>query len=293
MNNYLPKVMITGALGQLGQSIQHHAKASSYQLIPCNKNNLDITSHASIINAIETHQPDVIINAAAYTNVDLAEKEKSQTFKINTDGAKNMALIADQYHIPMIHLSTDYVFDGKQYHPYQEKDQARPLNLYGYSKWEAENILLKETNRCLILRVSGLFSEFGKNFVKTILSAAQTIEKLNIVADQITCPTAAPDIADAIFTLLNKKDQIQTGIYHYCSKEAFSWYDFASLLLKEAETYHSHTVKTLQPITSVMINRPAIRPAYSVLSCEKIQNEFGIAQPSCIAALKNVIKKIM
>lgn len=269
MKNYLPNILITGGNGQLAQALKHHTLASHFHLTMCTRDELDITNPLSIDDVIRKIKPSIIINTAAYTAVDLAEKEHQLAMLINHMGAKNLAIASDKYHIPLMHLSTDYVFDGKSSTAYQEDDMINPINMYGLSKHKGEHAIREYCPKHIILRVSGIYSQYGKNFVKTIQTLAQIKNELRIVADQITCPTHANDIAQAIFTMATHLKKF--GTYHFCSDEPISWYQFATHITKAA---------TIHGISSEEHQSIAKRPAYSVLNCRKIATDYGIKQPS-------------
>ncbi len=186
MKNSLSKILITGANGQLGMALRHHPRAASYHLIPCSHADLDITDPASIQRAITTFSPDMVMNCAAYTAVDKAEQDLKQALNVNYIGAQNLAIACDTNEIPLIHVSTDYVFDGTHTIPYQEHDLACPINVYGDTKWRGEQVIREACKQHIVLRVSGVFSEYGNNFLKTILRLAQ--EKKNYASSPIKSP---------------------------------------------------------------------------------------------------------
>lgn len=278
MTNFLPRLLITGAEGQLGQALINHPLASTSQIIPCSRSHLDITKKDSIAGAIAQFKPDVIINAAAYTYVDKAEVEGDKAYLVNYLGAQNLAKLCGQHAIPLIHLSTDYVFDGQHSLPYAEEDQAHPINIYGKSKWLGEQTILENCRQYIILRISGVFSEYGNNFFKTMVKLGKNNTKLRVVADQITCPTYAGDIAATIFTLAQKLSR--WGIYHYCSFPAVSWHEFAEVILN----------RNIEAITTAQYPTAAKRPIYSVLNCDKINEDYGIKQPLWKKAVEHLQK---
>lgn len=268
MNISLIKVLITGGNGQVARTLSLHPRAREFQLIGCVRKDLDITSVVSINNAIAKFTPQVIINTAAYTAVDKAEKEIDLANLHNHLGAENLACACEEHQIPLIHLSTDYIFDGTKKAAYLEDDTANPINQYGKSKWLGEQAVSKQCKQHIILRVSGVFSEHGNNFFNTMLKLAQNKTEIRVVADQITCPTYAGDIADAIFSIIKKPGH--WGSYHYCSTPEISWHQFAEAILHRDVT----------AITTAEYPTAAKRPAYSVLDCTKIETVFGITQPS-------------
>lgn len=276
MKNYLPKVLITGCDGQLGQALRAHHSACEFNIIACNRHDMDITEVTSISNAIVRHSPDFIVNTAAYTAVDQAEKEHEQALLINHLAAKYLAIACHQHQIPLIHLSTDYIFDGTKTFAYKEDDLANPINFYGKSKWLGEQAVREHLAQHIILRVSAVFSEYGNNFLKTILRLAHERETLNIVADQITCPTYAGNIAKVIYSLIKQTPTF--GTYHYCDAPPVSWYEFADAIIEQAKLKQTLFLKKINAITTAEYSTLAKRPAYSVLDCSKIKRVCGIEQ---------------
>lgn len=282
------KIMLTGANGQIGSEVQRKFNtddSKEWNLIALNRGSLDITDDNAIQSIFTKFQPDLIINAAAYTAVDRAEQEKNQCYAVNVEGCKNLAKSCQEFAIPLIHLSTDYVFNGDKKLPYIETDAAAPLNFYGQTKWQGEEVVRQHLSQHIILRTSWVFSQFGQNFVKTILRLAKEQSILRIVDDQIGCPTSASDIADVIYQTIGQlknstaKD-FPWGTYHYSSSPVVSWYEFAKVIL--------HSVghkKEVIPISTADYSALAQRPLFSVLDCQKIGNVFGIKQKSWYDAL--------
>lgn len=279
------KILITGANGQLGQALYHHSMKKNHEVFFCDRAACDLTQPASIENALQTHAPNLVINCGAYTAVDQAENDRDTAMKINQDGTRYLAEICEKNGIFLIHISTDYVFDGTHHSEYVETDRSHPINVYGESKWLGEEAIRQICEKHLILRVSGMFSEHGHNFAKTILRLARDRRELKIVSDQITCPTYAGDIASALYTLA--EDPHHLGTYHFCSTPPVSWYDFAKTCIEEA-----HLDTTLIPIFTSDYPTAATRPAFSVLNCDAIKRDYGIAQPSWQSAIKRIIKEI-
>ncbi len=282
------RILITGGQGQVAQSLKNHPMASHFETIFLDKTQCDITSASSIQAAFETYHPDVIINTAAYTAVDLAETNGGDAYIINAAGSLLLAESCHAHSTRLIHLSTDYVFDGTANTPYQETDSTHPVNVYGLSKWQGEEAVRSTLDNHLILRVSGVFSEFGKNFLKTILRLAREQETLRIVGDQFTCPTDAYAIAEAVYTLVNQPNI--TGTYHFCSQESISWHAFASLITNAA--VEPLKMKTLQNITTDEFPTAAKRPAYSVLDCRKILDDASIQHPNIRESIQRVITQL-
>lgn len=250
-------ILITGANGQLGQVFR--SILSSENAIFKGRE-LDITNFELLENFMHQNSITAIINAAAYTAVDLAETESALAFHINSFGARNLALISQKFAIPLIHISTDYVFDGTNYKPYVEKDIPNPISIYGKSKLEGEEAILELAFAAYIIRTSWLYSGFGKNFLTNITRLAQERESLSIVADQIGTPTYAPDLAQAILELLPNLSDGTKQILHYSNQGVASWYDFAYEIIKL-----QNIDCKLFPIPTTSYPTPAARPYYSIL----------------------------
>ena len=291
MNSYLPKILITGGNGQLAHALDQQIFAENFELFLCSRDEMDITDMSSVTQAIEQFSPDIIINTAAYTAVDKAEQETEIALKVNHFGAKNVAIACQNKMIPLIHISTDYVFDGQKKTPYLENDAVNPINLYGKSKWLGEESVRENCEQHIILRVSGVFSEYGNNFFKTILRLAQERKSLRIVADQITCPTDASDIARVIFILATQKNK--WGTYHFCSNQPISWHQFAVNIVNAARKYSALNVEEITAIPTSDYPTPAKRPPYSVLNCDKIKTSFAITPMPLDASIARVAAALL
>lgn len=267
----MKKILVTGANGQLGQSLQKLSqKEKDFQFLFTDSETLDITNKEEVLNFFWQNEPDVCINAAAYTAVDLAETDTEKAFLVNADGTENLALACAEYNAQFIHVSTDYVFDGTNNLEYTEEDFTNPLGVYGASKLAGEELAL-EANPCtIILRTSWVYSEFGKNFVKTMLSLFATKEELNVVADQYGQPTNATDLAEAILTIV-KTEKKTAGIFNFSNEGKISWYDFAQ---KIAELSGSKI--KINPIVTSQYPTPAKRPQNSTLDLSKIKSTYHI-----------------
>lgn len=256
------KVLLIGANSQLGRCIKDRAP-DNWHLIAMTSAELDITDRQQCLQAIERYNPDAIINTAAYTAVDKAENDEKNAFLVNAIGAKNLAVIADSASIRLIHISTDYVFDGTSEQPYQTTDTPNPISVYGRSKLAGELLLLAHSSQSQIIRTSWLYSEYGHNFVKTMIRLAEDgRETLDIVNDQIGSPTYAGNLAQVIINVLNKP--MTTRLLHYCDREIMSWYDFATAIF----TYRQRqglSYCEVNPVASIQYPTPVKRPAYSVL----------------------------
>jgi dTDP-4-dehydrorhamnose reductase len=272
------KIVVTGANGQVGWEIAR--LAGDHELLALDHAALDITDARAVQRVLEDNRPAVVINAAAYTAVDRAEQEPEQAFAVNRDGPFYLATTCARLGIPLLHLSTDYVFDGTQHRPYREEDDAAPLGVYGRSKWEGEEAVRCNHAAHVILRVSWVFGEHGLNFVKTLLRLAREREQLRVVADQYGCPTHAGAIARVLLTLADRIAAAEIrepwGTYHYGGAPATSWHGFAQAIVDLIRTWEAPRVREVVPITTADYPTPASRPANSVLDCSRLKERFGI-----------------
>ena len=264
-------VLVTGSGGQLGQSLQFiAADYTEIQFHFLSTSDLDITSKKVIESIFNTIQPNFCVNAAAYTAVDKAEAEKDNAYSINVVGAKNLAEICKKFDTTLIHISTDFVFDGISNIPYTEEDLTNPKGIYGKTKREGEIEIIKIVKKYFIIRTSWLYSQFGNNFMKTMLRLAQDRDVLSVVNDQIGTPTHAVDLAKAIVKIIQSKSK-NYGIYHFSNEGNASWYDFAKKIFEI-----NNVSIELKPISTEEFPTPAQRPKYSVLDKSKIKSEFKI-----------------
>ena len=285
----MKNIVIFGASGQLGNCFKQVAENEGITSIffpP--ESEADILDLNALKKVFEQYKPDYSVNCAAYTAVDKAEDDKEIAEKINKTGAENLAKICAEYGSTLIHVSTDFVFEGNDPTPRKEDDIAKPINVYGQTKLDGEIAITGLLEKYFILRTSWLYSEYGNNFVKTMLKLGADRDELKIIADQIGTPTYGIDLAYAIVELV-KTESIAYGIYHYSNEGVASWYDFAKAIFDISET----AVKTL-PITTGEYPTKAIRPAYSVMDKSKIKSTLGIEIPYwrdslhiCINRLKN------
>ena len=272
------KIVVTGANGQVGWELAR--LGGKHELLALDRAALDITDAPAVQALLEETRPAVVINAAAYTAVDRAEQEPELAFAVNREGPRHLATACRHLDIPLLHLSTDYVFDGTHSEPYREEDPVAPLGVYGRSKWEGEEAVRQNLAAHLILRVSWVFGEHGHNFVKTILRLARERDELRVVMDQHGCPTYAGDIARVLLVLAERisagKEEAWGGTYHYCGTPATTWHGFAQAIIDLASTYEPLRVRTLIPITTAEYPTPAQRPANSVLACDRFEARFGM-----------------
>jgi dTDP-4-dehydrorhamnose reductase len=286
------KVFIAGAAGQLGYELLRQLDPQKFSVIACTRTQLDISVANAVSQMLRREKPDLIINAAAYTRVDDAESDIANAYAVNRDGAANLARSAAELKIPLLHYSTDYVFDGKKNQPYTESDAVQPLNIYGQSKWAGEEAVRANCAQHIILRVSAIFGRQGVNFVKTMLRLAREKKTLRIVSDQITCPTPAAELARATWQLCAAlKNNPAWGTYHYCGSSPVSWFEFANSILALTDRSDRVTEEIL-PITADNYPTPAQRPTYSVLDCALTEKTFGIAQADWRKGLQDVITEL-
>lgn len=290
MNLSHKKILITGGNGQLAHDLIRYAKAYQYQVFAPSRQTLDICNELVVNAAMDHFKPDIVINAAAYTKVDFAEQEVLRVMEVNCEGAKNVAIACEKKRCLLIHVSTDYVFDGKATIPYRETDLVSPINIYGKSKLLGEQAIQQCNTNHIILRVSGVFGVHGINFVKTILRLAKEREVLRVVSDQLTCPTPSAAIAETLIKIADNPRQ--TGLFHYCSTPATSWHAFATAIINKARHHETLLTKTIEAIETIDYPTPAKRPHYSVLNCEKIEKTFDIKQPQWETGLNNVIQSL-
>ncbi|NCJ05545.1 dTDP-4-dehydrorhamnose reductase [Synechococcales cyanobacterium C] len=273
------KILLMGAQGQVGIELQH-TLSSLGAVIALGRSALDLTQRQQIDQQIEAHQPQVIVNAAAYTAVDKAEAEPDLAAAINAIAPGVMAEAADRIGATLVHLSTDYVFDGTQSQPYREDSPTHPQSVYGHTKQQGEEAIRQACDRHFILRTAWVYGAYGKsNFVKTMLRLGAEREELRVVMDQVGSPTWARDIGGAIAALLqaaNTSEASLYGTYHFTNSGVASWYDFAVAIFEEAQyLWFPLQVKRVVPITTAEFRTPAHRPAYSVLSTTKIAGLMG------------------
>ena len=287
-------VLVTGANGQLGRSIKSlvDQNKTNYQFLFAAREQLDLENFKNVRSFIENNQFDVILNCAAYTAVDRAETEIKKANSVNHLAVKNIAEIAKDNYIKLIHISTDYVFDGFKPESYNETDKTLPLNVYGKSKLEGENAIFSVMkSNAIIIRTSWVYSVFGNNFVDTILNLIQKKNNLHIISDQVGSPTNAKDLAGAIISIINNKKfnetDIPSQVFHYSNDGGCSWYDFA----KEIANI-SGTKCVISPIDSKDYPQEALRPKYVLMNKTKIQNSFDLKIHFWSDSLKTCIQEL-
>ncbi len=286
------KILITGAYGQLGNEINHLAKKfPEWQFLFTDVDSLDITNESELETWFQNNKPDYVINCAAYTAVDKAESDIETAEKVNALAPKLLGKFSKKFDAKLIHISTDYVFDGQGFTPYSESDGVNPKSVYGKTKLQGEQFCLDENPETIIIRTSWLYSACGNNFVKTMLRLGKELGQLNVVYDQIGTPTYAADLANAILSLIHISEmepgKFVPGIYHYSNEGVASWYDFAKAIFEI-----SGVNCAVSPVRSVEFPTPAKRPNYSVLDKAKIKNTIGITIPFWRDSLKICVERL-
>jgi dTDP-4-dehydrorhamnose reductase len=282
-------VLIFGANGQLGQSLKSivtDLKSTAFSFVFLSKEESDITKLSLLEDVFEKYSPKYIINCAAYTQVDLAEDCKEDAYIINVIGAKNIAVLCKRYTSNLIHISTDFVFEGNKTSLMKEDDICKPINYYGLSKFQGEQEIQKTTEKYFIIRTSWLYSEFGNNFAKTMLRLGKEKESLNVVNDQISTPTYAIDLAKFIIHIIESESQ-KHGVYHYSNEGISSWYDFAKAIFE----YTNNSIR-VSPIASTEFKTKAKRPSFSVLDKTKVKTNQNIEIKHWRDSLIECLKKI-
>jgi dTDP-4-dehydrorhamnose reductase len=278
------RILLLGHKGMLGSDLLLKLNLQ-HEVVGLDKEEIDIVSADECEKAIKETKPDILINAAAYTNVDGCETAKEECFTVNAEAVKNIAEACLNKNIRIIHFSTDYVFDGTAKRPYKEDDQCNPINAYGESKLAGERYLQSLADDYVLIRTSWLYGVKGKNFVQTILEKAKTTPTLSIVDDQVGSPTYTKDLAAAVDLLIS---QNLKGIFHITNRGRCSWYQFAVKILQESGM---NDIKVI-PIKSNKLPRPAMRPAYSVLSMQKFIATTGKTMQPWQLALQDYLKSI-
>ena len=286
------RILVTGKNGQLGQSINKIVRENQHddEFIFVGRGELDLSREKGIVGYFDHNNFDVIVNCAAYTAVDKAEEEIGLANQVNHLAVKQLAEIAKVQQAKLIHISTDYVFDGKSDEPYKETDATNPINVYGKTKLKGEQATqeVMQTN-AIIIRTSWVYSEFGNNFVDTMLKLGKERDELNIVNDQIGSPTYATDLANAILEIIQnnkfKEENQTTQIYHYSNEGEINWYEFAKSIFKLSDV----KCKT-NPIATNQYPTPAKRPRNTVMNKDKIVNTFGVVTPTWTESLQDCIK---
>ena len=282
----MTNILVTGSNGQLGSEIRELSSEYDYNFLFTDRSNLDITNSVEVKNFINSNNINAIINCAAYTAVDKAEEDEVNADKINHLAVKYLAQIAKDKNIKLIHVSTDYVFDGENFKPYTEDDRTNPNGVYGKTKLDGEKAI-QDINplNSLIIRTSWVYSSFGNNFVKTMLRLGKERDSLGVIFDQVGTPTYARDLAKAILDIIPNINNEKVEIYNYSNEGVLSWYDFAKEIMRMAKIDCN-----INPIETKEYPTPAKRPHYSLLNKSKIKKEFNLTIPFWKDSLDECLK---
>ncbi len=291
------KVLITGANGQVGWELSQRAAEFGFDIIKTDRQELDITNAEAVTDFVVAQAPEIIINAAAYTAVDKAEQQQEQAYAINALGPKNLATAATQINIPLLHISTDYVFAGDKSSAYIEADSVSPLGNYGKTKYAGERFVQELLDQYITLRTSWVFGIEGANFVKTMIRLGRERDELNVVADQKGCPTFAGDIARALLMIADRFRQggsLPWGTYHFCGEGVVTWHGFAIAIFEQAVSQGLLSqMPIVNGITTQEYPTPAQRPANSELNCQRFNEAFPeIGQTSWRSGLEKIIESL-
>jgi dTDP-4-dehydrorhamnose reductase len=291
------KVLVTGTQGQLARSLCEVARRRGDAIVAAGRPDLDLAAPTTIERAIAGAAPDLVVSAGAYTAVDKAESEAAVAHAVNGDGAGAVAAACAKAGVPVIHISTDYVFDGRKAAPYLESDATGPLNVYGRSKLEGERQVAANCARHIIVRTAWIYSPFGHNFVKTMLRLAQTRSEVGVVADQVGNPTYAPHLAEAVLAIADRlvadpeRDRL-AGIYNAAGQSAATWSGLAEEVFRCSRLLGGPGAR-VRPIATSEYPTPAARPANSRLDCAKLHRVFGIGLPSWEAGVRECVARLV
>ncbi len=285
------KILLLGDKGQLGKCLKDKLDKEKIYLITTSKEILDIVDFKKVEHFIKKISPDVIINASAYTYVDQAEIDYDYANLVNNIAVKNLASICRDNNIWLVHFSTDYVFEGNGSCPYKEDHETNPVGAYGKTKLHGEESIISSKCKYFIIRTSWVFSEYGKNFFKTMISLGTKKDIIEVVDDQIGCPTYAQDLASASVKItLSINESTKGGIYNFCGNIPCSWFDFAKEIFQKASKYDFDIPKKILPVDSTKFKSLAPRPSYSVLDNTKIFEDFGITGSDWSLAIDKILK---
>ena len=289
------KILLLGSNGQLGRSVIDSFRTSKFNLFECNKKDLDVTEFESTKKYISNLKPNIVINASAYTLVDNAEIDKEQAKLINDDAVKNIAEICQSIDSILFHISTDYVFDGISAIPYKENFKTNPKTFYGLTKLNGELSIKSSGCKYIIIRTSWLFSEYGNNFLKTMLKLSSHQKELSIINDQKGAPTYARDLADAILIIASKlnESKFKSEVYHFSGDSFCTWYDFAKEIFSQAEKNKFTVPKSVKAIESREYPCLAYRPPYSCLNCDKIKNKYHLELSDWKTGIKRALNFLL
>ena len=288
------KVLVLGSNGQLGRCLYDQFSGTNYDVIYSCKDKIDLCDINSLKEKIIFIKPDIVINAAAFTAVDNAEEQTKKANLINHLAVSTIANICNELGAWLVHISTDYVFDGNAKNPYKEDEKTNPQCVYGQSKLKGELAIKSSGSKYIILRTAWVFSEYGNNFLKTMLRLGKDRKELNVVGDQLGCPTYAQDIAKAIVSMLSNivLTKSNSEIFHFCGDDACTWHEFAKVIFLEAKALGYATPVHVNSIMTADYPTPALRPGYSVLECSKVKHVYGLEPSNWRSGIKTVLKKL-
>lgn len=291
------RMVVSGREGQIVRSLRERMAGTQFQLFPIGRPELDLAGDSvAIVAAIAASRPDIVVSAAAYTQVDRAESEPDLAFAVNEHGARAVAEAAARLAVPLIHLSTDYVFDGSKSAAYAEDDSTAPTSVYGASKLAGERAVLAEHDDSVILRTAWVYSPFGSNFMKTMLRLARDREEISVVADQYGNPTSALDIADAILAvaanLIGNGDASKRGIFHMTAKGEANWADFAEAIFAASAALGGPSAR-VKRIATADFQTAAKRPANSRLDSNKLERAHGVRMPEWRDSMKHIAARLL
>ena len=287
------KILVLGSKGQLGQCLNDQLSITEHDVVYTSRGQIDIAEFEVTKAQMLKISPDIVINATAYTAVDKAEDEHQAADRINHLAVANISSICNQLDCWLIHVSTDYVFDGNASRPYLETDATNPQSVYGATKLSGEYTIQCSGCKYLIIRTAWVFSEYGNNFLKTMLRLGTDRDELSIVGDQVGCPTYAQDIAKAIVSMLDYlSDEDIVGVYHFSGDEQCSWFQFGHEIFQKAEEFGFSSPNNLQSISTRQYPTPAKRPSYSVLDSNKVFRAFGILPSDWRAGIANILRQL-
>ena len=289
-------ILITGATGQVGRALVEEAISRGLEFMAVSRPEFDFEKLETVDACVTQAKPDLVINAAAYTEVDAAETNQEAAKKGNHTGPERLAQLCAAAEIPLIHISTDYVFDGVKGEPYVETDPTNPTTVYGLTKRDGENAMLATGCKVVILRTSWVYAPYGKNFVRTMLNAAQKMPVLRVVADQRGTPTAAPDLARALLDIARKIsddgwNDTYRGIFHATNAGETTWHGFAVAIFEQVAEL-GQPIPQVDTITTADWPTPARRPADSRLDCARLTQIFGLSMPHWLQSLQQILRRL-
>ena len=288
------KIMVLGPTGQVGREVIRVAPLWGHKIIPIGRDKLDLRSSDGALRIMERTQPDIVINAAAYTAVDAAEADPETAYAVNRDAPGALASACAAQNVPLLHLSTDYVFDGRAHNPYRETDAVAPLGVYGQSKYEGEILVRERWAKHVIVRTAWVYAAHGRNFVRTMLRLGRERPTLRVVDDQRGAPTSANAIADTLHRIVGQitgSSSQNWGLYHFTAAGETTWFGLARAIFEGVRPWYGPCPE-LEPIATIDYPTPARRPAYSVLDCDSIATSFGIDRQPWQKLLSDVLHEL-